>query len=164
MPESNEPNAVSLPEVMDAFDMLGDEISGYVNRKTGEVFILHHDAFAGLQELESGSYGYPDEAMVALAKEIDICDSYKVLPDKFEIHEWQIMKDFCETVDDESERDQLLDAISGKGAFGRFKSAAYRLDRQDEWFAFRHTTLENMAIQWLDTQQFNWTRSPRPTT
>ena len=159
MPELDLSNAVRLAEVLDAFDMMNEEFSAYVNRKSGKVFPLHCDAFAGLEELESGNYGYPDEEMVAVAAEIESSGDFAQLPDSFEIHEWQIMKDFCETVDNESQRNQLLNAISAKGAFSRFKSAVDRLDWREDWFAFRHNALENLAIEWLDAHQFNWTRS-----
>jgi hypothetical protein len=76
-------------------------------------------------------------------------DDYISLPDKFDIHEWQIMEDFCLSVIDARVRVQLLGLIRGRGSFGRFKSAIRSLGIEQAWHQFHHRALEQIAIEWL---------------
>ena len=54
-------------------------------------------------------------------------DHYLPLPDRFEINEYQIMERFCLSVDDEDMRDDLCDAIRGRGAFRSSKTGCRRM-------------------------------------
>ena len=64
---------------------------------------------------------------VALAREIESSTHFAILPGKFEIHEWSIMREFCDSVDNGEHRDQLLEAIHGSEAFRFFHSTLNRL-------------------------------------
>jgi hypothetical protein len=77
-------------------------------------------------------------------------DDFLALPDKFEIHEWAIMERFANSQVDEARRDELLDAIHGAGAFRSFRSAVRRLRFEQEWFSFRQSAFEGIALRWLE--------------
>jgi len=83
------------------------------------------------------------------------------LPDASDIHEWSIMEKFCVTVTDVRAREELLESIHGKGAFQRFREGLERFDIRDEWFAYRQTTLEQIARDWLDSHSIPY-RDDRP--
>jgi len=76
-------------------------------------------------------------------------EDYIALPTKFDIHEYEIMKRFCLSIEDDMLRDDLLDAIQGSGAFRRFKNMIYRRGIQDAWYSYRRAALEEIAIEWL---------------
>ena len=63
-----------------------------------------------------------------------------------------MMKDFSESIEQESSRAALLDALGGRGAFGRFKRTAARLGLRERWFAYRQRELEAIAKDWLEQQ------------
>jgi hypothetical protein len=50
----------------------------------------------------------------------------------------------------EARRDELLDAIHGAGAFRSFRSAVRRLRIEEEWFSFRQSAFERIALGWLE--------------
>jgi hypothetical protein len=56
-----------------------------------------------------------------IAKRIVLTDRFRKLPSKFEVNEWQIMEDFSLSVKSDRIREDLLDAIQGRGAFRYFK-------------------------------------------
>jgi len=58
------------------------------------------------------------------------------------------MKRFCDTIEDETLREELLNAIHGSGAFRMFKDVLYRHDIEKEWFAFKNEAFKEIAIQW----------------
>ena len=48
-------------------------------------------------------------------------ENYIELSTKYDINEYEIVEDFCQTVSDQQKQDILLRAIKGNGAFRRFK-------------------------------------------
>lgn len=88
--------------------------------------------------------------LVAKAKEVLRPADWLALPDKFEIHEWEIMDRFGQSLAGAAERREIGDAIRGNGAFRMFKSTIRRLGMEDAWFAFKQRTLEEMARDWLN--------------
>ena len=123
---------VSLKKILDGFDFASDEVRVYLDPATGEVLTVCDD------ELESDEGSEPPDL-----------DSLLPLPDKFDIHEWQIMKRFAQSLPDH-QSDVLLDAIHGPGAFRSFRRDLDRLDLRDAWFAFRHAALKAIAVDWLE--------------
>ena len=80
-------------------------------------------------------------------------DSCLRLPTSFDVHEWSIMERFCHTVGDASAKDELLDSIHGSGAFRVFRRTLDRLDIREQWYAYRQTSLEQIARDWLEANR-----------
>ena len=76
-----------------------------------------------------------------------------VLPSSFDIHEWDIMRRFCGSVESSPLSEELLDAIHGSGVFRMFRATIYRHEIQDDWYAFRGSELERIAIDWLEANE-----------
>ena len=74
-------------------------------------------------------------------------DHYLPLPDRFEINEYLIMERFCLSVDDDDMRDDLCDAIRGRGAFRRFKDRAQAYGMAEEWYRYRDAALREMRLR-----------------
>ncbi len=53
------------------------------------------------------------------------------------------MARFCSDLDDDSQREALLDAIRGRGAFRRFKDLVHRYGIQQQWYDFRDREMEH---------------------
>ena len=132
-----------------------------MNRRTGEVVSLSADAFAAIEAQDSDEdiLGEADESMIALAREIENGSDFEKLPDKFEVDEWWIMRDFCETVDQESDQQELRDALQGNGAFRIFRSTIDQLGLRDKWYRYRNEAIEQIAIEWLEDHDIPWKRS-----
>jgi hypothetical protein len=143
---------ISLKEVVDAFDMVGDEVSCFLNPETGEIRTITSEDYALVEQ-----DGSPDELAewerdaIPLIREVVDSGTWLALPGRFEIHEWSIMESFARLAPEESHREQLMDAIHGGGAFRRFKSAVHRLRIERDWYAFREEALSNIARSWLDS-------------
>jgi hypothetical protein len=58
---------------------------------------------------------------------------FVALPDRFEINEWEVMRDFALSVEDEAVSGALLDAIHGRGAFRFFKDRVRERGMADQW-------------------------------
>src|SRR5215471_19841180 len=113
---------VKLQDILEGMDLQSDEQSSFLNLTTGEVVAITDE------ELRAAEHDAPLETFPAwqhdairIARAIVETDHYLPLPDRFEINEYQIMERFCLSVDDEDIRDDLCNAIRGRGAFRYFK-------------------------------------------
>jgi len=68
------------------------------------------------------------------------------------------MEEFCYSIEDPKLSERLLNAIQGRGAFGRFRGAIEALDLLQAWYDFRADALEKIAIEWLEEKQIAYTR------
>lgn len=153
---------VYLDDIVDGLYGTGDEITTFLNRRTGDVITLS----AG--ELEQAEVGGIDEnapqweqEQVRSAMEVLESDEYLPLPGKYAIHEWDIMKRFAESRQDSGEQDALLHAIHGRGAFRMFRDAVERRGILDQWYRFREAAFEEIAITFLEANGIAYSREKR---
>ncbi len=73
-------------------------------------------------------------------------------PTKNDIHEYSIMKDFVYSLPPGAARQELVNAICGKGAFRRFKNGIryHRLEQQ--WYDYQGQAYREIAMRWCQEQ------------
>jgi hypothetical protein len=141
---------VSLKKLADELESLADEHRCFLDRQTGEV------EWASLEVLglvEEG--GTADELLQWQRGEFEVAklvvensDRFAKLATKFDVHEWEIMREFAESVEPEQFSDDLRRAIHGYGAFRYFKDTLRRYRRERDWFDFKAEALREIAIDW----------------
>jgi hypothetical protein len=148
---------VSLRDFVDEMQTFSDEHHAYLNKITGELITITNEDIA---VVESGDdYSDAPEWQQKVYKntgEVLSSEDYLKLPDKFEIHEYEIMERFCLSVPNEKISDVLLDMIRGSGAFRRFKELIYRYDLEKDWYKFRDEAYKEIAIAWLESKRLAW--------
>jgi uncharacterized protein UPF0158 len=150
---------VSLPAVASEMDLPNDDWTAYLNRRTGElVTVTDEDARAA--EDEAADDDLPDwqAERIPKVREVLASDDFLPLPSRFDINEYRIMERFCHQVTDPKVRADLLRAIQGAGAFGRFKTLAQHCGLVDEWHTFRDRAIANIAAAWLEANGIAYTR------
>ena len=140
--------AFSVKEIADLMQMTDQDMQWYVNLRTGETEYTSNMSMTS-EEL--------DEVIDRLESE----DGWAALPDSYDIHEWDIMRRFSDE-QEEPARQQLMDAIHGKGAFRMFRSTVERLGLLQDWYDFHDAYLEEMAREWLDDQLELLSQQPSP--
>ena len=149
---------VSLQSVVNEMDVLSNDVTAYINKKTGELYSVSEEEASIVEQGNQEDEFIPEWQREMLPKVREVLESgdFVVLPDKFEIHEYSIMERFCLSLSDEGLQDELLNAIRGSGAFRRFKDAIYRKDIQDDWYRFRDQALKRIAIDFLESEGIPW--------
>ena len=149
---------VKLQDILEGMDFQSDEQPSFLNLSTGEVVSITDE------ELRAAEHDAPLEDFpewqhdaIRIAKDIVETDHYLPLPDRFEIHEYSIMERFYLSVDDEDMRDDLCDAIRGRGAFRRFKDRLQLYEMAEEWYRYRDVALREMAIAWCEEHGIQYT-------
>ncbi len=151
---------VHLRDVVNEMQVFDDESHAFMNRVTGELFTVTSNELRAVEE-EHDLEEYPEWQRNSIRKADEILDSddWLQLPSKYEIHEWEIMRDFCYSLADERLRSELLDAIHGSGAFRHFGNTVHYRGIQQDWYRFRQQALEQIARDWLEENEIPYTEA-----
>ena len=123
---------VKLSAVMDALYSTNDEMEYYYNPINGEIFMSNIGDYEKISE---------DELDELFEKSI-------MLPTRYDINEYEMMKDFVETIEDTKLQNKLYLSLNGRGAFRRFKDTCINFDIIDDWYKFRDKKYKEIAISW----------------
>jgi hypothetical protein len=140
---------VRLEDVVEALDMPEDwEV--FLDPETGEIIAVTEEERFSLEAEEQDPDDLPDweEDALAQARRAMASERMLQLPDRFEVHEWDLMRQFAESRAP-SESAELRDAIHGSGAFRMFRSTVDRLGLREAWYGFRGAAFERNAKEWL---------------
>jgi hypothetical protein len=151
---------VKLKDLIEGLEFLTEEGSSYLNTTTGEVVYVTTEELQAAEE-EQPLEDFPEWQHDALriARDIVETEHYLPLPDRFEINEYQIMERFCLSVDNEDLRDDLCDALRGRGAFRRFKDRIQAHGIAEAWFRYRDAALREIAMAWCEAHGLQYTQT-----
>lgn len=96
---------------------------------------------------------YPEWQQDELKEALDVIvnwENYVELPSKFDIDEYSIMEEFCDSISNSRMSDALRNAIQGRGAFRKFKDTIQRLNIEDSWYKFKEEAFRKIAVEWCE--------------
>lgn len=162
---------VDLSELAFAFESHFDELSNYLDLETGELVVVTDETSSQLEALYEQMMVEEDEEAPALAdllaaENLPEWEKQAVLQadavergygERFiripqvDSHEaYRDMEDFIATVRNPHLRELLEVAITGRGAFRRFKDVLYNYPHEEKrWFAFRDAQMVERVRAWL---------------
>ncbi len=130
---------IDLQELCAAFEDSSDDHRYFLDFQTGEVNLDIFDA-AEREEL--------DEMVEEASKK-----RYRYLPIAESQVGYEDMKEFIETVKGANLKEKLSIAISGSGAFRRFKDVLnYYPKERERWFKFKDEKIMERVNEWLDEE------------
>ena len=145
------PLPVQLKEVIEALEPFNDEWHAYINRETGEVV-----AFSDEQAMMAAGdeEDLPDwfAEFAPKVRGVGSSETYSELPGRYAFHEYSVMERFASERADVNQRERLLGAIQGRGAFGRFKRLLWQEGIEDQWFAYRDEAIRVLAVEFLEAE------------
>jgi hypothetical protein len=158
MVDKHRTKQVKLSDLIEGMDFQSDERSAFLNLTTGEVVSVTDEELRAVEN-DAPLEDFPawQHDAIRLAGEIVETDHYLPLPDKFEINEYRIMERFCLARDDEDMREDLCNAIRGRGAFRYFKDRIRAYGITDEWYQYRDAALQEIAITWCEAHGVAYT-------
>jgi hypothetical protein len=153
------PLPVKLKDIIDEMEIQSDFHSCYLNKKTGEIVMVTDEHFSAAEDEEDISH-YSDWERDAIQVAIDVLESeedYISLPSQFDIHEYEIIEEFCISLDDEKLKDKMYRSIKGSGAFRRFKDNIFKYGIEKNWFQYRREAFKRKAIDWCEENNIPYT-------
>ncbi|PYS70149.1 MAG: hypothetical protein DMF73_13475, partial [Acidobacteria bacterium] len=106
---------VKLSEIVEALDSATEELAYYLDKRTGEIILVTDEDMQAAEDDELISE-YPDWQRESILKAREVLrdpDHFLQLPDQFDIHEYQIMEDFCIQFEDRDIGQELHRLIKG---------------------------------------------------
>ncbi|MBC8061848.1 MAG: hypothetical protein H7Y18_14445 [Clostridiaceae bacterium] len=145
-------NKVKLDAVLEALELAEGEGNYYYNKITSEIIYIGEDEarIADSDNIDNIDH-YPEWQREIIEAAIDIeenWENYISLPSRFDINEYDIMVEFCDSLDNDRISNQLLNALNGKGAFRKFKDTASRLNVEKKWYDYKDEALRKIAMDW----------------
>jgi hypothetical protein len=158
MVDQHSAKRVKLTEIIEGMDFQSDEQSAFLNLTTGEVVSVTDEELRAAEN-DASLEDFPtwQHDAIRMAGEIVETDHFLPLPDKFEINEYRIMERFCSSVDGEDMRDNLWNAIRGRGAFRYFKDKIHEYGIAEEWYRYRDAALREIAVAWCEAHDIPYT-------
>ena len=151
---------VKISDVVREMDMQSETMTVYMNKRTGEFVGVSDEDEAALEgDGDDDLPAWQSESLPKVREALE-SDDFVPLPDRFEIHEWDIMRRFCSTVENDEHSMRLLNAIQGRGAFRYFRDQLRDLGLQDEWDRFRNDVFAEIAKGWLGDHNIPYDREP----
>src|SRR5262245_36167935 len=115
------PAVISLDALVGELELLGEEMHGFLNRRTGELYGGTSELLRKAEESDDEELLDWEVEMVAKLREILESEDWLDLPTRNTHEDYRIMERFCLECCEGRVQEDLLSAISGRGAFGRFK-------------------------------------------
>lgn len=89
---------VSLSQVVEALELAGDEMSWFVHKQTGQVVMVSHEVMRlAERDADPDLPGWQEEEL-HVARDVLESTDWLGLPSKFDVHEWEIMNRFAQSV------------------------------------------------------------------
>jgi hypothetical protein len=151
---------IKLSDITEAIEFQTDEISSYLNMKTGEVVTVTQEDFQAAENQDDLDE-YPEWQQENIKTAQDILEheeDFIDLPTKYDVNEYQIMEKFILALKDRKISDALYRDIKGKGAFRRFRDGIIRFDIEDDWYRYRGEAIKQIAIDWCELNQIEFNK------
>lgn len=137
---------IKLDQVIEAIETADDAFTYFYDTQTGETVYLQDEIITGErnEELEELIENAPRGRFLRF-------------PTKYDIHEYSIMENFVYSLPVGAARQELANAIRGRGAFRRFKNGIYYHGLEQQWYDYRDQTYREIAIRWCEDEGLEYT-------
>ncbi|MCK9166484.1 MAG: UPF0158 family protein [Acholeplasmatales bacterium] len=149
---------IKIEKIVEAFNVITNDYSAYFNKETYQIVFLSDE----YQMIASDDYDLTkfndwEKEEINRAEEVLYTDKYLSLPLKYDLHEYQIMKNFCLTLPDFL-INIFRDALSKKGAFSNFKFLINKHHLTEKWYQYKHNEFIRIAIEWCQSNGIIYTK------
>ncbi len=113
--------------VCNAIEMSADDMTFYYDKNSKEIILDSEYSDTNIEDYDA--------------------DEFLRLPDKYDFDEYNVMKEFAFR-QSEDIKEKLLNALSGNGAYRRFKDTLNALGIEKFWYAYRDERMRIFAEDW----------------
>ena len=148
---------IDLNDIIECMEFEGELLTHYYNQNTGVIMYIEDESTASykaedINNIESFEE-WERELIMALNDFKINRDNYIQLPTHEEINEHGMMIEFCNLIEDEEERNKILDK---KDNFRALREAIENIGLGNRWYDFREDTERNIAIKWCEENRIEY--------
>lgn len=130
---------IKMSALMEAIELASDVGTYYYDFDKQENIYLSEDSWCW------------DDEEKEMAELIDAeWDRFIRLPGQYEIHEYRMMEDYIDELQDKKMQSELYRAIQGRGAFRRFKDKIRYAGMEQQWYDFQNRAYREFALRWCE--------------
>ena len=133
---------VKLRDIVEAMEMANESARSFLDLQTWEIETLFDDPL-------------DDEEQEEISERLDE-HGFVRLPEQYDIHEYHIMEEFVEQLQNPMIQERLADAINGRGAFQRFKRGIRQYKAEQDWYDFRDAAFLEIAREWCEENNLEY--------
>ena len=126
---------VKLADIIDAIEFTDQYSEYFLDRETGEIVMISDITMT--HEEKEAAYDALDE------------HGFYRLPTQYELRDYDTMSSFADSLPGNA-HDRLVSAISGRGAFRRFKDEVRRLGIENQWYTWHDEAYKRKAARWCE--------------
>ncbi|THB70345.1 MAG: hypothetical protein D6B28_09500 [Gammaproteobacteria bacterium] len=141
---------VNIKEVLEALIYTEDDCTTYVNKVTGELATISDEESNYAHQKLDETVPEWIVAGTPRVKQILESEDFLEMPSKYDLHEENIRKTFCETIEKEDVKNYLLKTLNGKHAEDNFTKFIDEFDLNSKWVAHRDNSMKEIATNFLD--------------
>jgi len=143
---------VSLKELVGEWDLTSEMATLYLNKQTGELYMVRDDDMMGFGDEDSDEeddlHDWEREEREK-RREIEDSKDWIAVPTRDTHEAYRTMERFC--LEQDGKLVELMKtAISGKGAFRRFKDVIHRHGLEKAWYAYQEARMTEEIKGWLE--------------
>ena len=156
---------ISLDQFIAAVQMMPYECERYINQRTGEVLVFSDEVMQAIEgERDPDSYSEWEQKEIKRAKKLfeEHGKESVFIPNRAGVRDYNVMKEFCYSIQNDRFRNRLLRLIRGSGAFRRFKNALIQRGIEKNWYRYQQQAHKDNAIAWLEQRGIAYKDDVRP--
>lgn len=151
------PNTIKLSKLVEEMATQFDGAASYLEKSTGKLYMIRDE------EMETADGDEPieefpewEQEAIGVARRILETDDFIPLPNQYELHEYDMMHDFCAIVKSKKVREDLEHALEGRSPFKAFKEKIQDHNIQKDWERYRDEILKLHAIDWCKEHNISY--------
>ena len=145
-------NKIKLSDLIEAIEFHSDEHHSFIDLKNNQMCFFSDSALSCAEDNDDNYPDWQEEEIQAAKRYLDDDSHFLALPSQYDVNEYGMMEDFAYTLDNEHQKESLLIALQGKGAFRRFKDMAIHLGLEKEWYHFRDEQYKRFVLDWCKSE------------
>lgn len=142
---------IKIDDLLSEIELQIDDSFTFINIKTGEVITLMREEIVAAED-EKPIEQFPEWQRENIEKAINIIEDedgvYVDFTLRNNFNEYEIMEDFIVSLKDQDIREELYDAIQGRGAFRRFKDRIIEFGVDKQWYKYKENKIKELVIEW----------------
>jgi len=149
---------VKLKDIIEEMEVQFEESRSLLNIKTGEILLVTSEDLRAAEDEQPFDHlpEWERENRMVAIDVVENFENYIELPTKYDMNEYEIMENFCLTVNDQRQQESLTRAIKGKGAFRRFKDKIIDFGIENKWYLYRDECFKQIAIEWCRENEIDF--------
>lgn len=151
---------IKLKDIIEAIESREEGLSHYYNKNTGIILYIIDGPESKYKASHIDNLDDFEDWEIEIIKQLyhfnENKKEYIKLPTTHEINEYDLIVEFCNSMEDDELGKKLLSDISGDDFLHKFRSLADKYGVLNNWYDFQENFEKELAIKWCISNNINF--------